>query len=184
MAGRGVEIEVILFHVLAVVALIAGQTERPFLENRIAAVPQGERETQPLLLVADAAQTVLVPAIDAGAGLIVVEMFPSFAVGAVVLANRAPSPFREIRPPQPPVFLILVLSFQAQALGIVDGSRGFHGGFSRIGVASAGRSFVIDEPLRYFWANSLSENEIARSIKYSSLESATLMPLEKCQITY
>lgn len=98
MAGGGVEIEVILLHVLAVVALIAGQAERPLLEDRIAAIPQGEREAQLLLLVADAAQPVLVPAVDAGTGLVVVKVFPGFAVSAVVLAHRAPGPLRRYGP--------------------------------------------------------------------------------------
>jgi hypothetical protein len=42
-----------------------------------------------------------------------------------------------------------VLSLQAQSLGVVDGNRGLHWGFSRIGVARGERSFVTDEPLRH-----------------------------------
>ena len=45
----GVEVEVILLHVFAVVALVAGQAEGALLQDRVAAIPQRERETQPLL---------------------------------------------------------------------------------------------------------------------------------------
>ena len=44
VARRGVEVEVILLDVLAVVALVAGQAEGALLEDRIAAVPQRQRE--------------------------------------------------------------------------------------------------------------------------------------------
>jgi hypothetical protein len=59
----------------------------------------------------------------------VIEVFPGFAVGAVGLAHRAPGPFGQIRPPQPPVLLALVLAFQALAFGVIDRKRGLHGGF-------------------------------------------------------
>ena len=41
---RAVEVEVVLLHVLAVVALVAGQAEEALLEDRVALVPQRERE--------------------------------------------------------------------------------------------------------------------------------------------
>ena len=39
---RAVEVEVVLLHVLAVVAFAVGQAEEPLLEDRILAVPQGQ----------------------------------------------------------------------------------------------------------------------------------------------
>ena len=81
----------------------AGQPEEPLLEDRVAPVPQRERQAQPLLDVAEAGQAVLAPAVGAGAGMIVREVGPRVAVGAVVLADRAPLPFAEVRPPQIPV---------------------------------------------------------------------------------
>ena len=48
---RAVEVEVVFLHVLAVIAFAVGQPEQPFLENRIFAVPQRERKTEPLLVV-------------------------------------------------------------------------------------------------------------------------------------
>src|SRR5262245_40802798 len=68
--GRGIEIEVALLHVLAMIALGAGQTEEALLEDRIAAVPQSQSKAQPTLAVADAEQTVFAPAIGTTAGLV------------------------------------------------------------------------------------------------------------------
>src|SRR5262249_1315361 len=55
VGGRGVEVEVVLFHILSVVALIAGESECALLQDRVAPIPERQREAQPLLLVADAA---------------------------------------------------------------------------------------------------------------------------------
>ncbi len=44
---RGVEVEVVLLDVLAVIALAAGEPEEPLLEDRIAPVPEGQREAEP-----------------------------------------------------------------------------------------------------------------------------------------
>ena len=46
--GRAVEVEVVLLDVLAVVALAVGEAEQPFLQDRILAVPQREREAEDL----------------------------------------------------------------------------------------------------------------------------------------
>ena len=53
VAGRGVDVEVALLDVLAAVALVAGQAKGAFLEDRVALIPEGERQAQALLLVAD-----------------------------------------------------------------------------------------------------------------------------------
>ena len=52
MRGRAVDVEVVLLHVLAVVALAVGEPEQPLLQDRVALVPQRQREAQPLLVVA------------------------------------------------------------------------------------------------------------------------------------
>ena len=97
-----VEVEVVLLDVLAVVALAVGQAEEPLLEDRILAVPQRQREAEPLLVVGDAGQPVLAPAVGARAGLVVAEVVPGVARLAVVLAHRAPLPLAEVRSPLPP----------------------------------------------------------------------------------
>jgi len=65
MRWGSVEIVVKLLHIFAVVALIGGQAEQALLENRIAPVPQHQSEAELLLVVTDAGEAVLTPAIRA-----------------------------------------------------------------------------------------------------------------------
>jgi hypothetical protein len=97
-----VEVEPVLLDVLAVVSLPVGEPEHPLLEDEVGAVPQRERQAEPLSLVADAGDAVLAPPVRARAGLVVVEIAPGFAVGAVVLAYRPPLPLAQVRPPRLP----------------------------------------------------------------------------------
>src|SRR5207253_9706081 len=98
VGGRGVAIPPGLLGVLAVVALVAGQSEDALLQDRVLAVPQRERQAEQLLLTADAAQPVLAPAVGSRAGMVMGKERPRVAVGAVVLANRPPRPLAQIRP--------------------------------------------------------------------------------------
>src|SRR5207249_6973177 len=100
---RRVEVEVVLLDVLAVVALAAGQPEQALLEDRVAPVPQRQREAQPAVIVGDSGDAVLAPAVRARARVIVRKGVPGRAAGAVVLPNGAPLPLGEIRAPPPPV---------------------------------------------------------------------------------
>src|SRR6185369_5557013 len=88
-----------LLHVLAVVALLAGEAEEPLLEERIAAVPQREGEAQVLAVVAQPADPVLAPAVGARPRVVERERGPRLAVGGVVLAHRAPGAEREVGTP-------------------------------------------------------------------------------------
>jgi hypothetical protein len=56
------------------------------LQDRVAPVPQGYGEADPLIAVADPGQPVLVPAVDAAASVIVGEGIPRCAMRAVVFA--------------------------------------------------------------------------------------------------
>ena len=96
---RGIEVVVELLDVLAVVALAVGEAEQALLQDRIAAVPKRQREAEPLLLVGNAGDAVLAPAVGPRARLIVRKILPGVAVRAVVLADRAPLPLREIGSP-------------------------------------------------------------------------------------
>ncbi len=111
-----VEVEVVLLHVLAVVALGVGQAEQALLQDRVALVPEGEREAQPLLVVAQAGQTVLAPVVGARPGLVVAEVLPGRAVVAVVLSHRAPLALAQVRAPRPPAHALAGLP-QADLLG-------------------------------------------------------------------
>src|SRR5579862_1904757 len=89
MGRRGVEVEVVLLDVFAVVALVAGKTEGALLENRILAIPHRKRETQALFVITDTSHAIFAPAVGPRARLIVVEVFPGCAALAVVLAYGA-----------------------------------------------------------------------------------------------
>src|SRR5262249_33693080 len=81
--GGGVEVEVGFLDVVAVVAFGAAEAEEAFLEDGVAFVPQGEGEDEELVAVAEAGEAVLAPAVGAGAGVVVGEVVPGVAVGAV-----------------------------------------------------------------------------------------------------
>ena len=110
---RAVEVEVVLLDVLAVVALAVGEPEQALLQDRVALVPQRQRKAQPLLVVAEPAEPVLAPLVGARARLVVREVVPGVAVFAVVLADRAPLPFAQIRSPFLPRDLRLARVVQA-----------------------------------------------------------------------
>src|SRR5262245_33010842 len=100
---RRVEIEVIVLDVLAVVSLWAGQSEEPLLENRVSLVPQSKREADALVVIRDAEDPVLAPAIGAGASVIMGKVVPGRPVGRIVLSDCAPLALRQVRSPPPPV---------------------------------------------------------------------------------
>src|SRR5260370_36165806 len=116
MGGRAGEVVIELLDVLAVVAFGVGEPEQPFLQDRVAAVPQCQTEAEQQLVVAKAADPVLAPAIGTGARLIVRKIFPGRAVLAVILAHRSPLTPAEIRPPAPPLVAV-PYSLCAQSLG-------------------------------------------------------------------
>ena len=113
MRRRRIEVEVILLHVFAVIALIARQAEQALLQDRIAPVPKRQREAHALVPVADPADAVLAPAVGARARMIVRKIFPRRPVRAVILAHRSPLPLGKIRPPALPVLGALVRFVQA-----------------------------------------------------------------------
>src|SRR6185503_15675014 len=88
-----------LLHVLVVIAFAVGQSEQPLLQNRIAAVPQRQRQTQSLLVIAESSEAVFTPAINAAARMIVRKVRPHVAVRTVVLAHGSPLALAQIRAP-------------------------------------------------------------------------------------
>src|SRR6516162_6795005 len=107
VSGCAVQVEIIFLDVLPVIGLAVGQPERPFLDYRVLAVPQGQRKTQPLVIVAETGETILTPVIGARAGLIMAEIVPRVPVAAIVLADGAPLAFAEVGPPLPPWHSVL-----------------------------------------------------------------------------
>src|SRR6516162_344118 len=119
MGWRVVQIVVVLLDVLTVVALTAGQAKQPLFEDRIAAVPEGQSEAEILVPVADAGQAVLVPTVGPRASVIVREVAPCIAIGAVVLAHGTPRALRQEWPPAVPVAFVLPVHQQARAFACV-----------------------------------------------------------------
>src|SRR5206468_4215344 len=115
--GR-VEEVVALLDVLAVIALGTSEAEQPLLQDRIAAVPERQREADARLAIADAEEPVLAPAIRAAARVIVGEVVPARAPLGVVLADGAPLALGEIRPPALPVHGPPAVLVEASGLGI------------------------------------------------------------------
>ena len=100
--GRAVQVEPVVLGVLAVVPLAVRQPEHALLEDGIDPVPQREREAQALMVVADPRDPVLSPAIGPRARLVVREIVPCVAAGAVVLPHGSPLALAEVRPPREP----------------------------------------------------------------------------------
>ncbi len=103
MRWRAVEIVIEFLDVFAVIALLIGQPEQPLLQDRVALVPQGDREAQVKMIVAKPADAVFAPAIGPAARVIVREVFPCVAIGAVILAHRPPLAIADIGTPAPPL---------------------------------------------------------------------------------
>src|SRR3954464_12771123 len=99
MRRRAVEVEVILLHVLAMIALAVGEAEQALLQDGVRSVPQRQREAQRLAVVGDPREAVLAPSIRARTRLVVREVTPRVPAAAVVLAHRPPLALAEIRPP-------------------------------------------------------------------------------------
>src|SRR5580704_2953575 len=117
MGRRGIEVEVILFHVLAMIAFVARQPEQALLQDMIAPIPKCQREAHTLVPVADPADAVFSPAIGARPRHVMRKIFPRSPARTVILAYRSPLPLGKIRPPTFPVLGALVGFLQALFFG-------------------------------------------------------------------
>src|SRR5260370_3600972 len=102
MGRRRVQVEPVLLGVLTVAALVAGEAEDALLEDRVSPVPERQRETQRLPIVANAGEPVLVPSIRSRTCMLVRKELPRASVLAVVLAHGPPCPLAEVGSPPPP----------------------------------------------------------------------------------
>src|ERR1700730_6601677 len=107
MRGCAVQIIVILLDIFPVVALFTGQAKEALLENGVATIPQCQGETDLLVVVADAAQTIFPPTKSPGARLVIRQIIPGCSIGAIVFPHRPPRPFAQIRPPLFPMHAAL-----------------------------------------------------------------------------
>src|SRR5262249_23730542 len=69
------------------------------LQDRIAAVPERQREAEVLHAIAEAGDPVLAPAVGAAARVIVGEVVPRRPAGAVVLAHGPPLALAQVGSP-------------------------------------------------------------------------------------
>src|SRR5262249_46598131 len=100
------------------IALDVGEPEQPFLQNRIAAVPQRDRKTQAAFAVGPAEETVFTPAVCAAACMVVGKVLPCLSIGRVIFADGSPLSLGEIWTPALPVFC---------AAAVLVESKGFSG---------------------------------------------------------
>src|ERR1700704_3376239 len=84
------------------IALAVAQAEHALLQDRILAVPQRNGDAQILLGVAKPADPVLAPAIGAAACMLMGQVVPGVAIGAVVFAHGAPLALAHIGTPFAP----------------------------------------------------------------------------------
>jgi hypothetical protein len=90
MRWRGIEVVVIFLDVLCVIALRSPQAEQAFLQDRVAAIPKGKGKTKALVIVGNAGNAILGPAVCARAGMIMWKVIPSRSIGAVIFTRVAP----------------------------------------------------------------------------------------------
>ena len=170
MRRRRVQVVVALLDVFAVVAFAVGQAKQPLLQDRVLPVPQRQGKTEDLLIVADAEQAVLTPAVGAAAGGVVAERLPGGAAGAVVLADRAPLTLAQVRAPLLPSevrWLVQARLFVHEMASVVRdsgnivmtvlGCRRRAGRFAKPGGASAHRTGMATRPTALHWPEYLIE---------------------------
>jgi hypothetical protein len=76
------------------VTLRTAEAKEPLFQDGIAAIPQGQRETEATLTVTDPQQAIFTPAAGTAAGMIMREVGPGRTIGRVVFPYRAPLPLR------------------------------------------------------------------------------------------
>ncbi len=113
-----VEIPVALFHVFAVIAFAVGKAVEAFFQNGVMFVPERERQIELAVVVAQAGQAVVAPAVSAAASMVVREVIPGGAVAAVIFADRAPLAFAGVCTPLPPRELTAIGFVEAALFGI------------------------------------------------------------------
>src|SRR4029078_9540264 len=99
MRWRAVEIEVVFFDILSMVAFTVGQAEQAFLENGVPAVPEGQGKAQSLIFVGQTGEAVFAPSIGARAGVVVGKIIPGVTAFAVVFPDRSPLTLAQVGAP-------------------------------------------------------------------------------------
>lgn len=69
------------------VSLVAGYAKKAFLKDGILTIPKGKSETKALVVITEAGDSILTPAICARSGMGMREMAPCIAVMRVILSD-------------------------------------------------------------------------------------------------
>lgn len=69
------------------ISFVAGYTKKAFFKNRILAVPEAEAKTQALVVITDAGDTILTPAICARSSMRMRKMTPGISIVRVILSD-------------------------------------------------------------------------------------------------
>src|SRR5579872_4210427 len=99
MRGEVVEVVIELFNVFSMISFLIAQSEKPFFQDLVLAVPEGYCETEVLKEVGDAAQAVFAPEISPAVGMVIREIVPGVAIRTVVLSYCPPLSFAQVRSP-------------------------------------------------------------------------------------
>src|SRR6516165_2103260 len=116
MRRRGIQVVVKLLRVFTVIAFAIGKAKKTFLQNRVPAVPEGQRETEALMIVAEAGDAIFTPTIGATARLVMTEVIPGSSIRTVILAHRSPLALAQVGPPEPPRCSVTLRLFQSLLL--------------------------------------------------------------------
>ena len=99
VSGRIVQIVVEFLDVLAVISFGITKPEKTFFQHLVFPVPERYREAQVLKEIGDAAETVLAPEIGPAMSLVVGEIMPGIAIGAIIFSYCSPLSLTQIRSP-------------------------------------------------------------------------------------
>jgi len=111
--GGGIQVVIELLAIFSVIALRIGKAKETFFEDWITPVPESEGEAEPLMVIAEAGESIFAPTVRTAARLVVGKISPRIAIRAIVLAHGAPLAFAQVRPPFAPEtilrFVVLLL---------------------------------------------------------------------------
>jgi len=102
VGGGGIQVVIELLAIFSVIALRIGKAKETFFEDWITPVPESEGETEPLMVIAEAGESIFAPTVRTAARLVVGKISPRIAIRAIVLTHGAPLAFAEVRPPFAP----------------------------------------------------------------------------------
>ena len=78
------------------------KAKEPLFQNRILAIPESQSQTEALMIVAQPGNSIFAPTIGATARVVMTKIVPSSAARTVILTNRSPLAFAQVRTPQIP----------------------------------------------------------------------------------